>query len=145
MAEPKWNRQIVYRPKTSYLSPFLSRPTGVVNAMAAVPSSTPGMKSLKGIIAGLLCLSPAISFRKKYYSDCWCMDRPQPRLGSEVIGSMNRDDCYEIQERHTLWGKKLHCFIFAITSIIFFYFEIVIFAHILQLFEIKWHQNQQIL
>jgi len=37
--------------------------------MAAVPASTPGMKSLKGIIAGLLCLSPVISFRKKYYCD----------------------------------------------------------------------------
>jgi len=55
MAERKWGMKTAYRP-TTLVNPFHGRPANVVDAMAGVPSSTPGMKSLKGIVAGLLRL-----------------------------------------------------------------------------------------
>ena len=61
MAEPNCGRKTVYRPPTTLVNPFHGRPANVVDAMAGVPSSTPGMKSLKGIVAGLLRLSRVIS------------------------------------------------------------------------------------
>lgn len=35
-----------------FASPFVNRPPGVVDSMAAVPSFLPSRKSLKGIVAG---------------------------------------------------------------------------------------------
>jgi len=69
MSEHIWSRHGVgYRP-TAFVNPFLCRPASVVNAMAAMPTSTtPGMKSLKGIVAGLLACFNSVPLATAFFN-----------------------------------------------------------------------------